>query len=143
MIELLQKIDGIEGDFRVRVGMMNPEHLGKHIEGLAEILNSPRFYRFIHIPIEAGSDPVLKAMKRRYTMEQIEAYVDYLRDSVKGIGIETDLIVGFPGETDGDFEESLDAIKRLRFDVVNISRFGARPHAAGVEDGAAAQGDHK
>jgi MiaB-like tRNA modifying enzyme len=129
MVTLLQKIEAIDGDFKVRVGMMNPEHVGSCIEVLAEVLNSPRFYRFIHIPIEAGSNPVLKAMKRGYNLEQVEEYVGHLRDSVKGIGIETDLIVGFPGETEGDFEESLHAIRKLRFEVVNISRFGARPHA--------------
>jgi MiaB-like tRNA modifying enzyme len=129
MIELLQKIDGIGGSFRVRVGMMNPEHLGRRVKELADMLNSPRFYRFIHIPIESGSDRVLKAMGRKYTVGQVEACVDYLRESVKGIGIETDLIVGFPGETDGEFAESLTAIRKLRFEVVNISRFGARPHA--------------
>ena len=129
MVQLLKRIERIDGDFKVRIGMMNPEHLGRHIEGLAEMLDSPRFYKFIHIPIEAGSDPVLKAMRRQYTMQQIEAYVDYLRSSVKGVGIETDFIFGFPGETDAQFKESLDAIRRLRFEVVNISRFGARPHA--------------
>ncbi len=129
MVELLQKIDGIGGSFRVRVGMMNPEHLGRRVKELADMLNSPRFYRFIHIPIESGSDRVLKAMGRKYTVGQVEACVDYLRESVKGIGIETDLIVGFPGETDGEFAESLTAIRKLRFEVVNISRFGARPHA--------------
>lgn len=130
IIRLLEKVNGIEGDFKVRVGMMNPEHLGGQIEDLAKLLNSKRFYKFIHIPIEAGSNSVLKAMKRRYMIEQVEAYVDYLRSSVKGIGIETDLIVGFPGETNEQFEESLDVIRRLEFEVTNISRFGARPHAA-------------
>ncbi len=129
ILELLNRIDALEGDFRVRIGMMNPEHLGGHIEGLAKILDSGRFYRFVHIPIEAGSNSVLGAMKRRYTTEQIRAWVDYLRSHVNGVGIETDLIVGFPGETDEDFKESLDLIRELRFEVVNISRFGARPHA--------------
>jgi MiaB/RimO family radical SAM methylthiotransferase len=130
IVELLKKVGEIEGDFKVRVGMMNPEHLGKYIEGLVEALDSPRFYKFIHIPIEAGSDSVLKRMKRQYTMAQIDAYIDYLRSSVAGIGIETDLIVGFPGETDSQFQESLDAIRRLKFEVTNISRFGARPHTS-------------
>jgi threonylcarbamoyladenosine tRNA methylthiotransferase CDKAL1 len=129
MIELLKRIGKLDGEFKVRVGMMNPEHLAGCIEELAEVINSERFYKFIHIPIESGSDGVLGEMKRGYTMGQISAYIDYLRKHVDGVGIETDIIVGFPGETDAQFAESIDAIKRLRFEVVNISRFGARPHA--------------
>ena len=128
LIQLLGKVQEIKGDFKVRVGMMNPEHLKKGIEDLAEILANERFYRFIHIPIESGSNRVLAAMKRNYTIEEVESYLNYLRSHVPGIGVETDLIVGFPGESDEEFKQSLDALKRLRFEVVNISRFGARPH---------------
>lgn len=128
IVHLLNRVAEIEGDFKVRVGMMNPEHLGKNLEELTEAIKSERFYKFIHIPIEAGSNNVLSGMKRNYTIEQVEAYVDYLRNQVDGIGIETDIIVGFPGETEEDFNQSMDAIKGMKFEVTNISRFGARPH---------------
>ncbi|MDE1865098.1 MAG: tRNA (N(6)-L-threonylcarbamoyladenosine(37)-C(2))-methylthiotransferase [Candidatus Micrarchaeota archaeon] len=133
IVHLLERIADLKGDFRVRIGMMNPEHLGRSLERIAELMNSGRFYRFIHIPIESGSDSILKAMRRNYTMGQIKAYIDYLRKNVRGIGIETDLIVGFPGETDHDFKQSLDAVRDLRFEVTNISRFGTRPHAEASE----------
>ena len=126
---LMHAITYIEGDFKVRVGMLNPEHLHRYIDGFCEAMCDRRFYRFAHIPIESGSNPVLKAMGRHYTVDELESYVERLRGSVPGIAIETDIIVGFPTETDKDFKDTVSFIRRCRPEVTNVSRFGARPHA--------------
>lgn len=128
--ELMKKIAQIDGDFKVRVGMLNPEHLHRYFDAFAEQLGSKRFYRFAHLPVQSGSDKVLSDMRRAYTVGQFEHYVKELRRRIPGITIETDIIVGFPTETEHDFEETVEFIKRVRPEVTNISRFGARPHAS-------------
>ncbi len=103
--ELMQKISLIEGDFRARIGMLNPEHLHRYFDQLAEAFKSDRFYKFVHLPLQSGSNKVLADMRRACRIEQFESYVDELRNRIPGITIETDIIVGFPTETDEDFEE--------------------------------------
>ena len=128
--ELMAGIAEIEGDFKVRIGMLNPEHLGKYFDALVEQLkNAERFYSFIHLPVQSGSNKILREMKRNCKIEEFDAYAKELRRRIPGITIEIDIIVGFPTETDSDFEETAEFIKRTWPDVTNISRFGARPHA--------------
>jgi len=129
IIELLEKVSLIKGNFKVRLGMMNPQFLDLYAEKLYSILNSSHFYSFIHIPVQSGSDKVLKDMRRFYKIENIEKHINALRDAIKDITIETDIIVGFPGESDDDFNMTIDFIKRAKPDVTNISKFGAMPHA--------------
>lgn len=128
--ELMGKISDMEGDFRVRIGMLNPEHLHRYFDAFADALKDRRFYKFVHIPIESGSNGTLRDMRRSYTVEEFEGYVKELRSRIKGVTIETDIIAGFPTETESRFEETLSFVKRTKPDVTNISRFGARPHAS-------------
>jgi len=110
--------------------MLNPEHLGKYFDALVEQLkNAKRFYSFVHLPVQSGSDKVLHDMKRNCKVEEFETYVKELRRKISEITIETDIIVGFPTESDSDFGETVEFVKRICPDVTNMSRFGARPHA--------------
>ncbi len=128
---LMKRIDGIAGNFKVRVGMMNPEHMRRYLEEMLSIMEgSDRFYRFIHMPVESGSDHVLEGMRRKYTVEDAEELMGTIRDRLRDVTIETDIIVGFPTETRSDFDDTMEFIERARPDVTNISRFGARPHTA-------------
>ncbi|MGI0100335.1 MAG: tRNA (N(6)-L-threonylcarbamoyladenosine(37)-C(2))-methylthiotransferase [Candidatus Micrarchaeaceae archaeon] len=129
IVELMDRIRMIDGDFIVRVGMLNPEHLNRYFDGYVESLKDRRFYRFAHIPIQSGSDRVLRDMRRNYKIDEMERYMKEMRSRIPGITIETDMIVGFPTETDGDFDETVEFVRRARPEVTNISRFGARPHA--------------
>ena len=122
-------IADIEGDFRVRIGMLNPEHLHKYIDELIEGYADPRIYRFIHLPLQSASNKVLREMDRKYTIEQFCESVRELRAKVPGISIETDMIVGYPTESATDFAESMDFIADVRPTFTNVSKFGARPHA--------------
>ncbi|MGD0510877.1 MAG: tRNA (N(6)-L-threonylcarbamoyladenosine(37)-C(2))-methylthiotransferase, partial [Candidatus Micrarchaeaceae archaeon] len=128
--ELMGKISLIEGDFKVRIGMLNPEHIHRYFDKFVDALKDDRFYSFVHLPVQSGSNRVLKDMRRSYTVERFEHYVSILRAAIPGITIETDIIVGFPTETGEDFEKTLDFIKRVKPEVTNVSRFGARPHAS-------------
>lgn len=116
-----------EGDYRIRIGMMNPNNLMRCWEDLVALFDDERMYRFLHIPVQSGSDSILRSMKRHYSVEQFMTLVDDLRSSCPDVSIATDLICGFPGETDEDHEMSVDLIRKLRMDTVNITRFSPRP----------------
>ena len=116
-----------EGDYRIRLGMTNPDSLARVSQGILELMDDERMYRFVHIPVQSGSDAVLGRMRRRYTVGQFMELVDELRSGCPDISIATDMICGFPGETDEDHAKSVDLIKELRADTVNITRFSARP----------------
>jgi len=132
--ELVESIAAIGGDFMIRVGMMNPDSALRIAGGLSSALNGPKAYRFVHIPLQSGSDRVLGLMRRKYRAQDFLGLVRLLREGVPGISIMTDVIAGFPGETDGDLGETLRVIAEARPDVVNVSRFGPRPgtEAAGM-----------
>ena len=129
LVNLLESIVQLDGDFKLRLGMLNPEHLARLIDGLVEVYRSDKMYKFIHIPVQSGSDSVLKAMRRNYTVDEFIAYVKELRSKIKGVSIETDIIVGFPTEARSDFEKTLELLNEARPEVTNVSKFGARPHA--------------
>ena len=125
--ELLNKITSLDGDFRVRVGMTTPNQLEPVLGNLLESLKSPKMYQFIHIPIQAGNDQILQKMRRRYTVQGFKDVVNRLREAYPDIGISTDIICGFPGETMEQFQDSMDLLTWLRPDVLNINRFWERP----------------
>jgi threonylcarbamoyladenosine tRNA methylthiotransferase CDKAL1 len=128
IIELLRKCKLVPGDFRIRIGMMNPMYLGTLKERLIQLLEeSHRIYRFLHIPVQSGSDLILRSMKRGHTVNMYKDIVKSFRDRCPDLTIGTDIIVGFPGESETDFEDTLDLISESKPDVVNCSRYGARP----------------
>jgi len=124
---LIGRVNDIGGDFRVRVGMMNPFSIGEMVPQLSAALRLPRVYRFAHIPVQSGSDRVLRLMDRPYTAEGYSALIARLREDVPGITFSTDYITGFPTETDDDFRLTMDDLRRNRPLKVNITRFSPRP----------------
>jgi MiaB-like tRNA modifying enzyme len=126
--ELLDKIIEIEGMFKVRVGMLNPEHLHRYFDELLDAYANEKIYKFFHLPVQSGSSKVLKEMRRNYTIEDFKDYVNKIREKT-GASIATDIIVGYPTETDADFEKSVELVREIKPEVVNVSKFGARPHA--------------
>ncbi len=127
--ELMKKVAMVDGDFKVRVGMLNPDHLHKYIDELIAAFDSERFYKFLHLPVQSGSDGVLNDMGRKCDSGTFIDYVRMLRSEVRGIAIETDMIVGYPTETDSDFDQTLELLKSAKPDMINISKFGVREHA--------------
>ncbi|CAG2101373.1 unnamed protein product [Medioppia subpectinata] len=117
----------IPDDCRLRLGMTNPPYILEHLEAMADILLNPKIYSFLHIPVQSGSDCVLADMKREYCIEDFEQIVDFLKSKVKGITIATDIICGFPTETEADFEETMKLVKKYKFPSLFINQFYPRP----------------
>ncbi len=137
LVRAVATMDDAPGEYRVRVGMLNPDSLEPILDGFVEMLRLPRVYRFVHLPVQAGSDRILELMRRRYTVAEFEDLVARLRKAVPDLTLHTDIICGFPGEEDEEFDATLDLIKRVRPDVTNVKGFSPRPHTeAATMDGA-------
>lgn len=124
---LLRRFLEFEGEYRIRIGMMNPNNLDRILDDLMDVMEDERVYRFLHIPVQSGSNSVLERMRRHYTVDRFMGIVNRLRERYPDISIATDLITGFPGETERDHEKSIKLIKDLHADTVNITRFSVRP----------------
>lgn len=126
--ELLWKlVEVIPEGCMLRVGMTNPPYILEHLEEMAKILAHPRCYAFLHVPVQSGADSVLGDMKREYCRKDFEQVVDFLREKVPGVTIATDIICGFPGETEADFEETMSLCAKYRFPSLFINQFFPRP----------------
>lgn len=132
--ELLRRIDAVDGDFRVR--FMSPHPKDATEELFDVIAESRKICRSIHLPLQSGSNRILKEMNRRYTAERYLEIVEYARKKMPGLSITTDIIVGFPNETYEDFKCTLDMLRKVRYD--NIFSFIYSPRtgtkAAEMED---------
>ena len=125
--ELLKSIDKIQGKFLVRVGMMNPNNIIPVLDELINSYKSEKIFKFLHIPVQSGNDEILELMNRKYKVKDFKKIVNEFRKQIPEITISTDIICGFPSETEQQFTDSLSLIKEIKPDVLNISRFGARP----------------
>jgi len=126
LINLLKEILSLKENFFLRIGMMNPEHVKEFLNELIEIYKDERIFKFLHIPVQSGNNEILKLMKRRYSVEDFKNIVNAFREEIPNITISTDIICGFPTETDEQFRDSLNLIKEIKPDVLNISRFKLR-----------------
>ncbi|MGI0058592.1 MAG: tRNA (N(6)-L-threonylcarbamoyladenosine(37)-C(2))-methylthiotransferase [Nitrosotalea sp.] len=124
--ELVQNVSSIEHDFMIRVGMMNPMYLPRIKGNLLESFVNDRVFKFLHIPVQSGSDKVLKDMKRLHTSKIFYDVNSAFRERFDRFTIATDIIVGFPTETEEDFARTVDLIDETRPDIVNLSRYSAR-----------------
>ena len=116
-----------DGRTMLRLGMTNPPFILNQLDAVAAALNHPCVYSCIHLPVQSGSDAVLERMRREYTVAEFCRVVDTLRERVPGLALHTDIICGHPGETNEDFDQTLDLVRRYQPPVVNISQFYARP----------------
>ncbi|RMF31636.1 MAG: tRNA (N(6)-L-threonylcarbamoyladenosine(37)-C(2))-methylthiotransferase [Candidatus Nitrosothermus koennekii] len=133
LAKLLKYIVSIDGNFKVRVGMMNPMFMPFMLDELIEIFKDDKIFKFIHIPIQSGSDKILKKMKRNHKAELFLDIVNRFRREIKDITIATDVIVGFPGESKDDFNATVSLMKEARPDIINIARYSARPNTEARE----------
>lgn len=120
---LVKSICSINGEFRVRVGMMTPSGVIKRIDDMLEMFGNEKVYKFLHVPVQSGSNRVLREMKRAYTSEEFISMVLEFRKKIPEVNVWTDVIVGYPGEADKDFEETLDVLKAISADYAHVSRF--------------------
>ena len=124
---LLRDLSGLTGNYRVRVGMMNPATAGAILDDLVDSYESESIFRFLHLPVQSGSDRILEKMGRDYTVDEFETIAAAFRKKYPDISLSTDIIVGFPGETPQDFSASLDLVRRIRPSKVNVTRYSPRP----------------
>ncbi len=125
--DLIQEIVKLNHRFFLRIGMINPSFLINKLNQLSIVFKFDKVYQFLHIPIQSGSNEVLKNMKRTYKISDIVNPIESLREKFPFLTISTDIICGFPGETDYDFYRTINLVKWIKPEILNISKFTARP----------------
>jgi threonylcarbamoyladenosine tRNA methylthiotransferase MtaB len=128
---LLGLISQIPGDFRIVLGSLEPTVVDE--EFVRRLMEIPKLLPEFHISLQSGSDNILKSMKRPYTMEGFEEIVKIIREKYPEAKISTDIIVGYPGETEADFEASVDAVRHIGFDHVHVFKYSRRKGTAATE----------
>lgn len=123
--ELLKAILSLKHKFKLRLGMMDPNNVLPILDELIEIYKDKKMYKFLHIPIQSASNSVLKHMNRFYTIEQVEKIITRFRMEIPNITIATDLIVGYPTETQVDHEANFDFMKKYELETINFSKFSS------------------
>jgi len=129
--KLLQKISKIDGLERIRFTSPHPLHMDD--EFLNEFASNPKICKQIHIPLQSGSTKLLRDMKRGYTKEWFLNRCAKVRELSPEATISTDIIVGFPGESDADFEDTMDVLEQVRFEQLFSFKYSARPHTVAAE----------
>ena len=127
LAELLKAICAIKGEFKVRVGMMTPSSVIDILEELVSAYRDSHIFRFIHLPVQSGNDRILERMQRFYSVNDFRNVVDRFRSGLPDMTLSTDVICGFPGESERAFEETLHLISEVKPDTVNVSKFLPRP----------------
>jgi MiaB-like tRNA modifying enzyme len=125
--ELLNSILKLKGKFFIRLGMMNPNNVKPILKKLIECYKDKKMFKFIHIPIQSGSDKVLEEMDRKYKVKDCIEIIEKFRKEFPEMLISTDMICGYPTETDDDFQMTLDLMKKIKPNIINTSKFWAMP----------------
>jgi threonylcarbamoyladenosine tRNA methylthiotransferase MtaB len=132
LADLLRALTDIPGDFRIRLGSIEPIHVVRRvIDVIAE--RAPRICRFLHLPLQYGEDSMLKAMNRRYSIDEYYAHAIYALEKIDGLCLGTDLIVGFPGETNRQFDKCTDFLKRIAWGNMHVFRYSPRTGTAAAK----------
>ena len=124
--ELLKDIIKLKHNFYLRIGMMNPNNVLQILDELIEIYKSPKVFKFLHLPIQSGSNKILKSMKRHYKIVDVMKIIKRFKKEFPEMHICTDVIVGYPGEIEKDFQETYNIIKEISPETINISKFWPR-----------------
>jgi len=130
---LVNAVVEIPDDFMIRVGMMNPMYMPRIKEELVKSFDNDKVFKFLHIPVQSGSDKVLHDMKRGHTVGTFREIVKKVKERFGDFTISTDVIVGFPSETEEDFQKTVNLLDEVRPDVVNLSRYSIRPGTEAAE----------
>tara|TARA_B100000029_G_scaffold121610_1_gene115048 strand:- start:957 stop:2225 length:1269 start_codon:yes stop_codon:yes gene_type:complete len=131
--ELINSVSEIEKQFFIRVGMMNPMYMPKIRDNLLKSFESNKVFKFLHVPVQSGSNKVLNDMKRGHTEQTFRDIIEKFRGNFEKFTISTDVIVGFPTETEEDFEDTLNLLQNTKPDIVNLSRYSQRPGTIAAE----------
>jgi len=125
--QLVEKILKIDENFRIRIGMMEPRETLKILDSLIEIYKEQRVYKFLHLPVQSGDNEILERMNRGYVVQDFENIVSRFKSALGDFLLSTDIIVGFPGESDETITNTRNMLLRIRPEILNITRFSPRP----------------
>jgi len=132
LADLLEELDAIDGLARIRFLTNHPKDMSdKLIDAIARL---DKVCEWISLPVQSGSDDILKLMQRGYTAAQYRQLVKRIRDSVPDVALSTDVIVGFPSETEGQFQETVNLLSELRFDTVHVAAYSPRPGTSAARE---------
>jgi len=127
LADLLRSLDALNGRFMIRPGMMNPATLYPVVNTVAEAFTLSKMFASLHLPVQSGSEEILEKMRRGYTPGEVVSIVERFEHTVPGLSLTTDVICGFPGETDEDFSKTLALLQVIQPDRVNVTRYSPRP----------------
>ena len=129
--ELLGRVSAVDGIERVRFASPHPRHVGERL--IHAMRDLPKVCKHLHLPVQSGSNRILKAMRRRYSREEYIDLVSRARQAVPGLTVSTDMIVGFPGETDADFEQTMDLVRTIRYQSMYSFKYSPRPNTLALK----------
>jgi threonylcarbamoyladenosine tRNA methylthiotransferase CDKAL1 len=127
LADLINEICVIEGDFRIRVGMMHPKNIEDDIESIIPAFKNDKVYKFLHLPLQSGSNQILSDMNRGHSVDDYLQIVNHFQTQIPELSLATDIIVGYPTEEEDDFNGTLDVIRAIRPDFLHISKYHHRP----------------
>ena len=127
--DLIKEVANLQGDFRVRVGMMHPKNSLLDVDEIIDAMKHPNVYDFIHLPVQSGSDKVLSDMRRGHTISDYKEIVNKFKKEIPDITLATDIIVGYPTETDDDFLKTVDLLNEIKPSLIHLSKYQHRKGA--------------
>jgi len=127
--DLIKEVANLDGDFRVRVGMMHPKNILNDVDEIIDAMKHPKVYNFIHLPVQSGSDKVLSEMRRGHTLSQYLDIVSKFKSEIPGLALAVDIIVGYPTESDEDFDLTVKLLEEIKPSIIHLSKYQHRKGA--------------
>ena len=127
--DLIKEVANLQGDFKVRVGMMHPKNILNDVGEIIDAMKHPKVYDFIHLPVQSGSDKVLSEMRRGHNISQYKDIVSKFKNEIPGIALAVDIIVGYPTESDDDFDETVKLLEEIKPSLIHLSKYQHRKGA--------------
>jgi threonylcarbamoyladenosine tRNA methylthiotransferase MtaB len=131
LVDVLKALDKIDGEFRIRLSSIEPQYVTSEL--IDFMSRAKRICRHLHIPLQSGDDEILKRMNRRYTADEYRSMVEKARSAIKDLAVTTDIIVGFPGESERSFQNTLDFVKSILPARTHIFKFSRRKGTAAYD----------
>ncbi|MGL4670052.1 MAG: tRNA (N(6)-L-threonylcarbamoyladenosine(37)-C(2))-methylthiotransferase [Methanobacteriaceae archaeon] len=126
---LIKEIASLDGDFRIRIGMMHPKNVIDDIDNLIDAFNQEKVYKFLHLPIQSGSDEVLAHMRRDHSVKLYKDIVSKFKSVIPNLTLATDIIVAYPSETKEDFQKTVDLLEEIKPGIIHLSKYKHRKGA--------------
>lgn len=127
--DLIKEVANLDGDFRIRVGMMHPKNILNDVNEIIDAMKHPKVYNFIHLPIQSGSDKVLSDMRRGHSVNQYLDIVSKFKSEIPNLTLAVDIIVGYPTESEKDFNLTVELLEKIKPSLIHLSKYQHRKGA--------------